>query len=61
MKEYIITVDETKRDIMGGMRVVDKEELIRCGDCKYWNPWNCQKEGGVRSPDWFCADGKRRG
>ena len=36
MKEYIIKVDEDKKDIMGNCPLVEKpKELIRCKDCKY--------------------------
>ena len=38
-------------------------ELIRCKDCKYYDP-DCQIcDNGLDSifpPDWFCADGERR-
>ena len=37
MKEYIIKVDEEKKDIMGGMPLMDKpQELVRCKDCIYY-------------------------
>ena len=43
-------------------------ELIRCKDCKY-GAWThifqdivCRKREDVcKSPDWFCADGERKG
>ena len=38
MKEYIIKVDEDKKDIMGNYPLKDKpQELIRCKDCKWWD------------------------
>jgi hypothetical protein len=34
MKEYIIKVDDSKTDFMGGHPLLDKpKELIRCKDC----------------------------
>ena len=43
MKEYIIKVDEDKKDIMGNMPLIDKpQELVRCKDCKH----------RPKKPDW---------
>ena len=46
------------------------KEIVRCKDCKYWyfadNRIPCEQEnvcgrnGIVVTPDWFCADGKKR-
>ena len=60
MKEYIIKVDEDKKDIMGNCPLVEKpQELVRCRDCKRHLENNCEVLIGVYYPDWFCADGKR--
>ena len=66
MKEYIITVDESKPDIMGSVPLIEPpKELIRCKDCR--------KHGDIACPlwtdavefetddDWFCADGEKGG
>lgn len=75
MKEYIIKVDEDKKDIDGGMPLQGKpQELIRCCDCKYAffkeglvavGHIFCMKPGtergqAVKTDDWFCADGGRK-
>ena len=73
MTEYIIKVDEDKKDIMGNCPLVEKpKELIRCKDCKHWsaeriNDFNkCRRwiNVGVKNfatiGEWFCADGERR-
>ena len=63
MKEYIIKIDEDKKDIMGNCPLVEKpQELVRCKYCKkqctdkcllYWND--------INTPDnWYCADGVKR-
>ena len=57
MKEYIIKVDEDKKDIMGNMPLIDKpQELVRCKDCKFRE--ECM-EKEMYDPEWYCADGKR--
>ena len=36
-------------------------EIVRCKDCKHWN--EAYHDCSIHfppSPDWFCADGKRR-
>lgn len=68
--EYIIKVDEDKKDIMGNCPLVDKpRELVRCKDCKNQDPdrfndgsnrYVCRKGHGWKPDDWYCADGKRR-
>lgn len=48
---------------------VDRQELVRCKDCKYCviaggnNNINlCKRDINIAMPDdWFCADGERRG
>lgn len=68
IREYIIKVDEDKKDIMGNCPLVDKpREIVRCKDCKnsgldssgingYW----CSAHTEWHDADWFCADGERR-
>ena len=75
MKEYIIKVDEYKKDIDGGMPLQDKpHELVRCKDCKYAffkdglvvvGHIFCTKPGtergeAVKTDVWYCADGERK-
>ena len=64
IREYIIKIDEDKKDIMGNCPLVEKpQELIRCKDCKKRNSWECWQYffGRIKIPDdWFCADGERR-
>lgn len=56
-----------------GVEVGDRKELVRCMDCKHLfdgeHTENCcdvlmEKTGWLKeipvSPDWFCADGKRK-
>ena len=68
MKEYIIKIDEDKKDIMGNCPLVEKpQELVRCKDCKKCDlpeeePYEdgyCSRCGYVKM-DWFCADGRKR-
>ena len=37
-------------------------EIVRCKDCKYYNSLMgyCKDGHSYPSPDWFCADGKRK-
>lgn len=71
MTEYIIKVDEDKKDIMGNCPLVEKpQELVRCKDCvecyfasnriQSEQTFTCGKHGIDVTPDWFCADGKRK-
>lgn len=65
-REYIIKVDEDKKDIMGDCPLVEKpKELVRCDDCGYsfcegfvHERLYCEKhpELGEIKGDWFCAD-----
>lgn len=44
-------------------------EIVRCRDCRYWGLTNfvheptgwCGRQETTRNPDWYCADGERRG
>ena len=65
--EYIIKVDESKPDIMGGVPLTEPaKELIRCRDCKHSKSYQngtmfgCEFGNGLREPDWFCADGEKK-
>ena len=45
--------------------VINKGELIRCGQCRYGSynlleAIQCKIDSRVHRPDWFCADGKRK-
>lgn len=35
-------------------------DVVRCKDCKYYMTIHCHCDGCCISPDWYCADGKRR-
>lgn len=45
-----------------------KGELVRCGECKHWDKWVCDKDGGheclYNGGVWmeyeFCSDGERK-
>ena len=63
--EYIIKVDEDKKDIMGNCPLEEKpRELVRCKDCKHGigdeNVFVCRLKQLTAGVDWFCADGERR-
>lgn len=65
--EYIIKVDDDKKDIVGGMPLIDKpQELVRCKDCKYAllngdsDSMLCELSGRYHRFDWYCADGERK-
>ena len=72
MKEIIIKIDESKKDIMDGMPLVEQaKELIRCKDCKHGIEGcidrNTNKliyivcdNDDTHDPDWYCADGERK-
>ena len=69
MKEYIIKVDEDKKDIMGNCPLVEKpQELVRCKDCIHWDKGHTEEcdnldsvcfHNGWCKPNWFCADGEK--
>lgn len=70
VKEYIITVDESKPDIMGSVPLIEPpKELIRCKECIHWDKGHTEEcdnldsvcfHNGWCKPDWFCPNGKRR-
>ena len=58
MKEYIIKIDEDKKDIMGNCPLVEKpQELVRCKDCRHFDYCFTRP---IDRDDWFCADGRKR-
>ena len=70
MKEIIIEVPDRFGQELKPEKVNSeiKGELIRCGDCKHYkdgfcynpNTFDAEKTCGNTTPDWYCADGKRR-
>lgn len=69
MTEYIIKVDENKKDIDGGMPLQDKpQELVRCKDCKWFINDHNEVDGWMTctllrqevDKEWFCANGERK-
>ena len=48
------------RDGAWGANGICKGELVRCGECKYYLPWddatygNCKVGSGARMKDWYC-------
>ena len=61
-REYIIKVDEDKKDIMGDCPLVEKpKELVRCKDCLWQNTASCPCKSpyGVKD-DFYCADGVKK-
>lgn len=69
MTEYIIKVDEDKKDIIGNCPLVEKpQELIRCKDCRNAIVYDgymvvCthidSNGNDQHTAEWFCADGER--
>lgn len=46
--------------------IEDRQPVIRCKDCEYYDPEHIDEEcrlfnNFTTEPDWFCADGKKRG
>ena len=70
MKEIIIAVPDRFGQELKPEKVncEIKGELVRCKDCKHYkngfcynpNSYDDEKTCGNTSPDWYCADGKRR-
>ena len=59
-------------NVIGTIRdlpTIDAVEVVRCGECKHYNDGWCynpntyddEKTRGNTSPDWYCADGERKG
>lgn len=70
MKEIIIEVPDRFGQELKPEKVNSeiKGELVRCGDCIHYkdgfcynpNTFDAEKTCGNTTPDWYCADGKRR-
>ena len=64
IREYIIKINENDLVDSGGIkRIEGMSELVRCKDCKHYDPdtQSCNDGlDGIFLPDWFCADGKRK-
>lgn len=67
--------DETCRIIEGILKAfksvidsapaVDAVEVVRCKECAHWvtnagHQWCEMREGVMKDPDFFCADGERK-
>lgn len=68
MIEFVITCD-SERTSDGGYKVIQSKELVRCKDCKHYQPWvgqsgaiypQCVLHDEYPEADWFCADGERQ-
>ena len=63
------------RDALELLKDGDRVKVVRCADCRYWEPENAEKGdysgyckrsfgicyGQVTDASWFCADGEREG
>lgn len=38
---------------------IDAVEVVRCKDCKYWNPWQCSQFNDHTHEVDFCSYGER--
>lgn len=59
--EPVMAIRDIKA-LISVMPEVDAVPIIRCKDCKWYDTeYHCKLNGyGCgRSPDWFCADGKK--
>lgn len=65
MKEMIAKVgDSINKDGIASVCLTG-EELVRCRDCKHFEPDGiytmCYRHNGLsQNADWFCADGERK-
>ena len=66
IREYIVEItNEVMPDAFERFEneYTPEQELIRCKDCKYYDP-DCQTcdngLDGIFIPTWFCPDGKRK-
>ena len=66
MKEYIMEMKQFGKNTFG---YEQKQELVRCKDCKYAcpdmvcgheNEWGNEVSRNSGNPDWFCADGEAK-
>ena len=68
MIEYIVPIDDLKAIVEGRDIEHDLKILVRCKDCKYWNPHIKECEGIVNwfglanewSENGFCFKGERK-
>ena len=63
--DIIIRVDAKKENDSGEYTFQCKAlgELVRCGECKYFDGKNCCERNGIVVWDmktWYCADGERK-
>lgn len=66
-KEYIVKVDEQIAED-GSQKILEKEELVRCKDCVYWNQiagsvfgrCNVFNKEWHPGSEWYCADGVKK-
>lgn len=42
------------------MPTVDAVSVVRCKDCKYWNPWHCSQFNDHTHEVDYCSYGERR-
>ena len=64
-----LMIQSWKADSAWGVPIVDAEPVVRCKDCKYWNPYKSHHYKGhfcdvvtlfVQENE-YCAWGKRKG
>ena len=63
-KKYVEAADDAMKKLMDADRV----KVVRCEDCRYWEPENaeegdtygwCMNVYRMTDMTWFCADGER--
>lgn len=71
IKEMIITYDTDDTEYYGSIQILERQELVRCKYCIYYDEIIQYTEDGVRycdciyhnkwrTEDYFCADGERK-
>lgn len=40
--------------------LTDVEHVVRCKDCEYRREWFCELDGHCHSPNFYCANGRRK-
>ena len=72
---YNECVEMMLRDALELLKDGDRVKVVRCADCRYWEPENaeegdysghCKRSfgifyGQITDASWFCADGEREG
>ena len=70
LKDQESVIDALKSDLDETLKVLGEQpEIVRCKDCKHYkdgfcynpNTYDDEKTRGNTSPNWFCADGERKG